>query len=109
MTPELVDHNYRYVRLIGGDIEWFVDYVGMPKPSIVWFDNYGNEIPWARPGRENGKFIATKEENLTRLKIRNLSENSTGFYLVRASNRYKTKQHVFQLVVGGKVDRFNQF
>lgn len=81
--------------------KWFVKYVGHPRPTLVWRDLHGNEIPWSSFEDQNRKFDAFIDKDSTILNIYNPKIGDSGFYTLYADNGKIKKEEKFQLLVKG--------
>lgn len=99
-----IQKEYDFVHSYGGEVEWKINYKGSPTPLVTWFDNHGNQIAWTATNVENVKFVATKGNLTSKLRIRNLTFDDSGNYTFYADNGHQTKQKIFQLSVEGRTN-----
>lgn len=81
--------------------KWYIRFSGYPKPTLVWLDLHGNEIPWSTIEDRNRKFNAIIEEDSTSLKIHHPKISDSGYYTLYADNGQIQKEQKFQLLVKG--------
>lgn len=81
--------------------KWFVKYAGHPKPTLVWRDLHGNEIPWSTFEDHNRKFDAFIDKDSTTLKIHHPKIGDSGAYILYADNGRIQKEQKFELFVKG--------
>lgn len=80
---------------------WFVKFLGHPKPTLVWRDLHGNEIPWSTVEDHSRKFDAFIGKDSTTLKIHHPKIGDSGYYTLSADNGRMQKEQKFQLLVKG--------
>lgn len=85
------------------DSEFIVKYWGYPVPNVVWYDNYGREIPWNDSESDDNKFqtLLDEKNSLTALKIKNPNIIDCGKYILSANNSLMEKNITFELVIQG--------
>lgn len=85
----------------GSIAKWYVKFLGHPKPTLVWRDLHGNEIPWSTVEDHTRKFDAFIAKDSTTLKIHHPKIGDSGFYTLYADNGRIQKEEKFQLLVKG--------
>lgn len=91
--------DYDFERPIGSEIEFRVLVTGNPPPNVVWLYNHRflrKQIPLTKQGRESGN-------QLTTLRIRNITVDDMGEYTLRATSAHLRKETTFRLLVPGEI------
>ncbi|KAG4073862.1 hypothetical protein HA402_014067 [Bradysia odoriphaga] len=78
---------------------WKVIFKGHPKPTLVWYDNFGREITKLGSSDKTAKYETNTTNDYTILKIRFLELKDSGFYTLEAFNGILSTQKKFELVV----------
>ncbi|XP_037051566.1 vascular endothelial growth factor receptor 1 isoform X6 [Bradysia coprophila] len=78
---------------------WKVKFKGHPKPTLVWYDNFGREITKLGSSDKTGKYETNTTHDYTILKIRFLELKDSGFYTLEAYNGILSTEKKFELVV----------
>lgn len=93
----------------GSIAKWYVRFSGHPKPTLVWRDLHGNEIPWSTVEDHSRKFDAFLTKDSTTLNIYHPKIGDSGFYTLYADNGRIQKEEKFELLVKGiEITRTNK-
>lgn len=86
--------------------EFIVKYWGYPVPDVVWYDNYGNHIPWNANKSDDNKFETVLDaiDGLTVLKIKNPNISDCGTYTLNARNLLMEKNISFEFIFQGIIE-----
>lgn len=80
---------------------WKVKFKGHPRPTLVWYDNFGREITKLSSSDKTDKYETNTTHDYTILKIRFLELKDSGFYTLKAFNGLLSTEKKFELVVKG--------
>lgn len=76
-------------------------YSGYPEPMLIWYDTYGNQIPWSAKNSVKFEAILDHTTQQTALKINRPQIADSGYYTLWADNGHVQKEQKFQLLVKG--------
>lgn len=80
---------------------WRVITKGHPKPTLVWYDNFGREITKMGTAEKTDKYDINTTNDFSILKIKYLELKDSGKYKLKAYNGLVSTEKEFELVVKG--------
>uniref|UniRef100_A0A0N5B5S5 Titin n=1 Tax=Strongyloides papillosus TaxID=174720 RepID=A0A0N5B5S5_STREA len=100
--PKIIKKLCDQFSLIGGSVEFDIEYEGYPTINVLWYKN-GKRI------KENiNCFSQTTDNNKSKLTINNITVDDFGCYSVSLTNIHGQLEHVCYLKFGEKPEKINE-
>lgn len=95
-------NSYRIeIKSSSREAKWRIKYKGHPTPTLIWYDNFGNEITKLSSSVKADKYDVNTSSDVTILKIRHLELKDSGVYTLKAFNELMSEEKKFELYVKG--------